>query len=200
MKIVTRNFGSLLGSGGFGSVFKGTLTDGTLVAVKKLDHSREDEKQFRAEIGSLGNIQHVNFVSLGGFCAEGSQRLLVYDYMPNGSLNSLLFSSNNQSKRKHIIQNDVKPENILLDSEFSPMLADFGIAKNAESTLFRMMLSRVLTTTRGTSGYLAPEWLWGLPITPKGNTIDIVEEGVLLAEKADIEEARRAIVVWVAMH
>ncbi|GLJ20012.1 hypothetical protein SUGI_0362880 [Cryptomeria japonica] len=259
LKIATRNFGSQLGSGGFGSVFKGTLTDGTLVAVKKLEESREDEKQFRAEISSLGNIQHVNLVRLRGFCAEGSQRLLVYDYMPNGSLNSLLFSSNNQSKRnvldwkkrfqialgtarglfylheecrEHIIHNDVKPENILLDTEFSPKLADFGMAK-----LVGRDFSRVLTTTRGTRGYLAPEWLWGLPITPKvdvysygktlleiisgrrnldmsvedskkhyfptwaaaqidqGNTIDIVEEGVVLAEKEDIEEARRAIVV-----
>ncbi|GLJ20011.1 hypothetical protein SUGI_0362870 [Cryptomeria japonica] len=179
--------------------------------------------------------------------------------MPNGSLNSLLFSSNNQSKRKvlnwkkrfqialgtarglfylheecrgHIIHNDVKPENILLDTEFSPKLADFGMAK-----LVGRDFSRVLTTTRGTRGYLAPEWLWGPPITPKvdvysygkrlleiisgrrnldmsvedskkhyfptwaaaqidqGNTIDIVEEGVVLAEEEDIEEARRAIVV-----
>ncbi|XP_057829762.2 G-type lectin S-receptor-like serine/threonine-protein kinase At2g19130 [Cryptomeria japonica] len=259
LKIATRNFGSRLGSGGFGSVFKGTLTDGTLVAVKKLEESRGDEKQFRAEISSLGNIQHLNLVRLRGFCAEGSQRLLVYDYMPNGSLNSLLFSSNNQSKlnllnwktrfqialgtarglfylqeecRECIIHNDVKPENILLDSEFSPKLADFGMAK-----LVGRDFSRVLTTMRGTRGYLAPEWLSGLPIIPKvdvhsygktlfeiisgrrnldmsvqdskkhyfptwaaaqiyqGNTIDIVEEGVVLAEKADIEEARRAIVV-----
>ncbi|XP_057830539.1 G-type lectin S-receptor-like serine/threonine-protein kinase At2g19130 [Cryptomeria japonica] len=100
LKIATRNFRSQLESGGFGSVFKGTLTDGTFVAVKKLEESREDEKQFRAEISSLGNIQHVNLVRLRGFCAEGSQRLLVYDYMPNGSLNSLVFSINNQSKRK----------------------------------------------------------------------------------------------------
>ncbi|GLJ27685.1 hypothetical protein SUGI_0543550 [Cryptomeria japonica] len=93
LKIATRNFRSKLGSGGFGSVFKGSLPDGTLVAVKKLEGSKQQDKQFRAEISSLGSIQHGNLIRLRGFCAEGSKRLLVYDYMPNGSLNSLLFKS-----------------------------------------------------------------------------------------------------------
>ncbi|GLJ27725.1 hypothetical protein SUGI_0544110 [Cryptomeria japonica] len=100
LKIATRNFRSKLGRGGFGSVFKGSLTDGTLVAVKQLEGSRPHEKQFRAEISSLGNIQHANLIRLRGFCAEGSRRLLVYDYMPNGSLNSPLFTSNCKSERK----------------------------------------------------------------------------------------------------
>ncbi|GLJ32680.1 hypothetical protein SUGI_0657500 [Cryptomeria japonica] len=260
LKIATSNFRAKLGSGGFGSVFKGTLTDGTLVGVKKLEGgSGRDEKQFRAEISSLGNIQHVNLVKLLGFCAQRSQRLLVYEYMSNGSLNSLLFSGNTESKRKvldwktrfeialgtargllylheecrdRIIHCDVKPENILLDSELSPKLADFGMAK-----LVGRDFSRVLTTTRGTRGYLAPEWLSGLPISPKvdvysfgmtlleiisgrrnldtsvqdpnkhyfpswavaqiyeGNTVNIVEEGVVVAEEADIEEVRRSIAV-----
>ncbi|GLJ44801.1 hypothetical protein SUGI_0942290 [Cryptomeria japonica] len=100
LKIATRNFRFKLGSGGFGSVFKGSLTDGTLVAVKILEGSRQDDKQFRAEISSLGNIQHANLIRLRGFCAQGSRRLLVYDYMPNSSLNSLLFTSNSKSRRK----------------------------------------------------------------------------------------------------
>ncbi|GLJ27703.1 hypothetical protein SUGI_0543760 [Cryptomeria japonica] len=100
LKIATRNFRSKLGSGGFGSVFKGSLPDGTLVAVKKLEGSRQLDKQVRAEIGSLGNIQHANLIRLRGFCAEGPKRLLVYDYMLNGSLNSLLFTSNSKRKRK----------------------------------------------------------------------------------------------------
>ncbi|GLJ27682.1 hypothetical protein SUGI_0543520 [Cryptomeria japonica] len=100
LKIATRNFRSKLGSGGFGSVFKGSLKDGTLVTVKKLEGSRQHDKQFRAEISSLGNIQHANLIRLRGFCAEGSRRLLVYDYMPKGSLNSLLFTSNSISKGK----------------------------------------------------------------------------------------------------
>ncbi|XP_059073446.1 G-type lectin S-receptor-like serine/threonine-protein kinase At2g19130 [Cryptomeria japonica] len=146
LKIATRNFRSELGSGGSGSVFKGSLPD-------------------------------------------GSKRLLIYDYMPNGSLNSMLFTSNAKSKGKvldwktrfeialgtargllylheecrgYIIHSDVKPENILLDGDLSPKLANFGLAK-----LMGRDLSRVLTTTRGTRGYLAPEWVSGLPITPK---------------------------------
>ncbi|GLJ27700.1 hypothetical protein SUGI_0543730 [Cryptomeria japonica] len=100
LKLATTNFRSKLGSGGFDCVFKGSLPDGTLVAVKKLEGSRQLDKQFRAEISSLGNIQHANLIRLRGFCAEGSKRLLVYDYMPNGSLNSLLFTSNSKKKRK----------------------------------------------------------------------------------------------------
>ncbi|GLJ32954.1 hypothetical protein SUGI_0663620 [Cryptomeria japonica] len=207
LKIATRNFRSKLGSRGFGTVFKGYLIDGTLVAVKKMEGSRQDEKQFRAEISSLGKIQHKNLVRLRGFCAEGSRRFLIYDYMPNGSLNSLLFSSNSKGKQKvldwknrfeivlgtargllylHeecrdcIIHCDVKAENILRDNNFSPKLADFGLAK-----LLGRDFSRVLTTTRGTRGYLAPEWISGLPITPK--------EGI--AEERDIEEVRRASIV-----
>ncbi|GLJ44798.1 hypothetical protein SUGI_0942240 [Cryptomeria japonica] len=200
LKIATRNFRSKLGSGGFGSVFKGSLAEGTLVAVKKLEGSSQDDKQFRAEISSLGNIQHGNLVRLQGFCAEGSRRLLVYDYMPNGSLNSLLFS-NSKSKgkvldwktrfqialgtaralvylheecRDRIIHGDIKPENILLDANFSPKLADFGLAK-----LVSRDRSRILTTTRGTRGYLAPEWISGLPITPK---VDVYSFGMTLLE------------------
>ncbi|GLJ27709.1 hypothetical protein SUGI_0543870 [Cryptomeria japonica] len=93
LKIATINFKSKLGSGGFGSVFIGSLAEGTLVAVKKLEGSKQHEKQFRAEISSLGSIQHGNLIRLRGFCAEGSESLLVYNYMPNGSLNSLLFKS-----------------------------------------------------------------------------------------------------------
>ncbi|GLJ52689.1 hypothetical protein SUGI_1121570 [Cryptomeria japonica] len=100
LKIATRNFSSKLGSGGFGSVFRGTLTDGTLVAVKKMEGSSQDDKQFRAEISSLGNVQHVNLVRLRGFCAEGSRRLLIYDFMANGSLDSLLFTSDSKTERK----------------------------------------------------------------------------------------------------
>ncbi|XP_059078240.1 G-type lectin S-receptor-like serine/threonine-protein kinase At2g19130 [Cryptomeria japonica] len=201
LRIATRNFRYKLGSGGFGTVFKGTLIDGTLVAVKKMEGSRQDEKQFRAEISSLGIIQHVNLVRLRGFCTQGSRRFLIYDYMPNGSLNSLLFSSNSKSKRTVIdwktrfdialgtarglhylhekcrdciIHCDIKLENILLDNNFSPKLADFGLAK-----LVGRDFSRVLTTTRGTRGYLAPEWISSLPITPK---VDVYSFGMTLLE------------------
>ncbi|GLJ13979.1 hypothetical protein SUGI_0223530 [Cryptomeria japonica] len=116
LKIATRNFKYKLGRGGFGSVFKGTLTDTTIVAVKKLEDSRIAEKQFRAEISSVGNIHHVNLIRLRGFCAQGSHRLLVYDCMPNGSLNSFLFKCNSEIQGKTL---DWKTRNLDLSVQES---------------------------------------------------------------------------------
>ncbi|GLJ33001.1 hypothetical protein SUGI_0664560 [Cryptomeria japonica] len=245
IKIATNNFNHVLGTGVFSSVFKGTLPDNTLVAVKDLEDCLQAEKQFRAEISAIGNKQHTNLIRLRGFCAEGSRRILVYEYMQNGSLDSFLCNKSHrldnvldwqtrfkialgtarglvylhEECRDCIIHCDIKPENILLDADFSPKVADFGLAK-----LFGRDLSRVVTTIRGTKGYLAPEWMTGLPITvkldvysfgmtlleiisgrrnvdlrwaasqiQKGNTIGVVDERI--ADKADVEEVRRAAVV-----
>uniref|UniRef100_A0ACD5TH26 Uncharacterized protein n=1 Tax=Avena sativa TaxID=4498 RepID=A0ACD5TH26_AVESA len=196
----TKNFSDKLGGGGFGSVYKGVLSDSTCIAVKRLDGVSQGEKQFRAEVSSIGLIQHINIVKLIGFCCEGDKRLLVYEHMINGSLDSLLFkkSSGNdvvlnwntryqitlgvarglsylhQSCRECIIHCDIKPENILVDASFLPKVADFGLA-----ALVGRNCSRVLTTFRGTAGYLAPEWLSGVAITPK---IDVYSFGMVLLE------------------
>ncbi|GLJ21871.1 hypothetical protein SUGI_0409030 [Cryptomeria japonica] len=222
LRIATENFKHKLGSGAFGSVFKGILPDSTLVAVKRLDGPARAEKQFRAEINTVGRIQHVNLVRLCGFCVEGSGRLLVYDYMPNGSLNSSLFCEEEEAEkvldwktrfeialgtarglvylheecRDRIIHCDIKPENILLDENFSPKIADFGLAK-----MVGRDFSRVLTTTRGTRGYLAPEWIAGLPITPK---VDVYSFGMTLLEiisgrrnlDLKVEESRFYFPTW----
>ncbi|GLJ15657.1 hypothetical protein SUGI_0257540 [Cryptomeria japonica] len=167
LKIATRNFRSKLGSGGFGSVFKGSLPDGTLVAVKKMRGSRQDEKQFRAEISSLGSIQHVSLVRLRGFCVEGSRRLLIYDYMPNGSLNSLLFKSNCKNRGE------------ILDWKTRFEIA-LGTARG-----------NLDLTVQDSSLYYFPPW--AATQIQQGKMIHIVEEGV--AEAADMEEVRRACVV-----
>jgi len=193
----TKKFSEKLGAGGFGSVFKGFLSDSIAIAVKRLDGDRQGEKQFRAEVNSIGVIQHINLVKLIGFCCEGDRRLLVYEYMPNGSLDSHLFQSCgtvldwnmryqialgvarglgylHHGCRDCIIHCDIKPQNILLDASFVPKIADFGMAK-----LLGREFSRVVTTMRGTVGYLAPEWISGMPITPK---IDVYSYGMVLLE------------------
>ncbi|XP_031497393.1 G-type lectin S-receptor-like serine/threonine-protein kinase At2g19130 isoform X1 [Nymphaea colorata] len=197
LQTATKNFSDKLGGGGFGSVFKGTLPDSSVVAVKKLEGPRQGEKQFRTEVSTIGTIQHVNLVRLRGFCSEGMKRLLVYDFMQNGSLDFHLFNFNSEPLnwrtryeiavgtargisylhekcRDCIIHCDIKPENILLDAQFCPKVADFGLAK-----LLGREFSRVLTTFRGTRGYLAPEWLSGLPITAKA---DVYSYGMMLLE------------------
>ena len=194
----TKNFSEKLGGGGFGSVFKGTLADSSIIAVKKLESISQGEKQFRTEVSTIGTVQHVNLVRLRGFCSEGTKKLLVYDYMPNGSLESKMFYEDSskvldwkvryqialgtarglnylhEKCRDCIIHCDVKPENILLDADFVPKVADFGLAK-----LVGRDFSRVLTTMRGTRGYLAPEWISGVAITAKA---DVYSYGMMLFE------------------
>ncbi|CAN6206895.1 unnamed protein product [Urochloa humidicola] len=205
MRGATRNFSEKLGGGGFGSVYKGTLpgSRGAAIAVKKLEGrvSGVGEKQFRNEVRTIGVIQHVNLVRLRGFvCSRAGDRLLVYDHMPNGSLDKVLFGEAeaeapalswaarfriavgaargllylHEGCRDCIIHCDIKPENILLDAGLVPKVADFGMAK-----LVGRDFSRVLTTVRGTVGYLAPEWIAGVPITAKA---DVYSYGMVLLE------------------
>ncbi|RYR21514.1 hypothetical protein Ahy_B03g066823 isoform A [Arachis hypogaea] len=197
LRKATRNFTIKLGKGGFSTVYKGEFPDSTFIAVKELRGHFQEEKQLRAELNTVGLIQHKNLVRLLGFCLQGSQRFIIYDYMPNGSLESHLFQSDSnvldwgtrynialgtakglaylhEHCRDCIIHCDIKPENILLDAEFNPQVADFGLAK-----LLGRDFSRVLTTMRGTRGYLAPEWFSGVPITAK---VDVYSYGQVLLE------------------
>ncbi|CAO1942583.1 unnamed protein product [Urochloa humidicola] len=199
LQFVTKNFSEKLGGGAFGSVFKGSLPDATPVAVKKLEGVRQGEKQFRAEVSTIGTVQHVNLIRLLGFCSERrTRRLLVYEHMPNGSLDRHLFGDASSTVlrwetryqialgiargleylhekcRDCIIHCDIKPENILLDEAFVPRVADFGLAK-----LMGRDFSRVLTTMRGTVGYLAPEWIGGAAVTAKA---DVFSYGMMLFE------------------
>ncbi|XP_024365302.1 uncharacterized protein [Physcomitrium patens] len=197
----TKNFSRKLGDGAFGSVYEGTLANGARVAVKMLEKtSVQGEKQFRAEVASMGAIRHLNLVRLHGFCSEGTHRLLVYEYMPNGSVDAWLFGKKQGEKlldweqrlnialgtaralaylheecSDHIIHLDVKPENILLDHQFCPKLSDFGLAK-----LMDREQSRVVTSMRGTPGYLAPEWL--LPHAAVTAKTDVYSFGMVLLE------------------
>ncbi|KAF8040357.1 hypothetical protein BT93_B2553 [Corymbia citriodora subsp. variegata] len=183
LQVATKNFSEKLGEGGFGSVFKGTLPDSSQIAVKKLESISQGEKQFRAEESTIGIIQHVNLVRLRGFCSEGDKRLLVYDFMPNGSLDYHLFHRKDSKtldwKMRYQIALGTARGLAYLhekcrDAKFCPKVADFGLAK-----LVGRDFSRVLTTMRGTRGYLAPEWISGVAITAKA---DVYSYGMMLFE------------------
>ncbi|CAO2204757.1 unnamed protein product [Urochloa humidicola] len=177
LKKITRRFKEKLGEGGYGTVFKGSLPDGRMVAVKLLNGSKGSGEEFLNEVTSIGRTSHVNIVSLLGFCLQGSKRALVYEYMANGSLEKYIYSESlksalgwenlrkiaigiargleylHQGCSTRIIHFDIKPHNILLDEEFCPKIADFGLAKLCH--LKDSALS--MADARGTIGFIAPE-------------------------------------------
>ncbi|KAI8560532.1 hypothetical protein RHMOL_Rhmol04G0264100 [Rhododendron molle] len=178
--IATKGFKEkgLLGSGGFGRVYRGVLPTSKIeVAVKRLSHeSVQGMKEFVAEIVSIGRLRHRNLVQLLGYCRRKGELLLVYDYMPNGSLDKLLYDQSsctlNWQQRFRVIKGvasglfylheeweqvvvhrDVKPSNVLLDGELNGKLGDFGLAR-----LFDHGTDPETTHVAGTLGYLAPEY------------------------------------------
>ncbi|XP_019433155.1 PREDICTED: G-type lectin S-receptor-like serine/threonine-protein kinase At5g35370 isoform X2 [Lupinus angustifolius] len=193
----TDNFKTLIGSGGFGSVYRGVLSDNTVVAVKKIINiGIQGKKDFCTEIGVIGNTYHANLVKLKGFCAQGRHRLLVYEYMNRGSLDRTLFGTGpvlewqersevalgtarglaylHSGCEQKIIHCDIKPENILLQDQFQAKISDFGLSK-----FLSPEQSGLFTTMRGTRGYLAPEWLTNSAISEK---TDVYSFGMVLLE------------------
>ncbi|CAO2186110.1 unnamed protein product [Urochloa humidicola] len=196
LQVATKDFSSNIGEGGFGSVFKGVLGD-QLVAVKHLHRAAQGTKEFLAEVQTIGSLHHNNLVRLIGFCTEKAHRLLVYEYMPRGSLDKWIYYRDNKAPlnwhtrykiisniarglsylheecRQRIAHLDIKPQNILLDDNFDAKVADFGLSK-----LIDRDQSHVVTRMRGTPGYMAPEWLTS-QITEK---VDVYSFGVLVME------------------
>ncbi|KAL3654210.1 putative serine/threonine-protein kinase pbl3 [Castilleja foliolosa] len=218
LKNATRNFrpDSLLGEGGFGYVFKGWINEHTLtaakpgsglvIAVKKLKpEGFQGHKEWLTEVNYLGQLHHPNLVKLIGYCLEGEYRLLVYEFMPKGSLENHLFRRGPQpltwatrikvaigaarglsflhDAEEQVIYRDFKASNILLDGEFNAKLSDFGLAK-AGPTGDR---THVSTQVMGTHGYAAPEYVATGRLTAKS---DVFSFGVVLLE---LLSGRRAV-------
>ncbi|PRQ41674.1 putative glycerophosphodiester phosphodiesterase, protein kinase RLK-Pelle-LRK10L-2 family [Rosa chinensis] len=204
IKTVTNSFKDKLGQGGFGSVYKGELSNGHLVAVKMLNDSKSKGQDFINEVATIGRIHHVNVVQLIGFCSEGSKRALVYEFMPNGSLDKYILcdAENNPTlswDRMHeialgvaraieylhqgcdiqILHFDIKPHNILLDENFNSKISDFGLARfypRDQNTIS-------VTAARGTRGYIAPE-MYYRTIGGVSYKADVYSFGMLLMEIA----------------
>ncbi|XP_024160928.1 probable LRR receptor-like serine/threonine-protein kinase At1g56140 isoform X2 [Rosa chinensis] len=200
LKEATEDFNpsNKLGEGGYGPVYKGTLSDGRAVAVKQLSvASHQGKSQFAAEIATISAVQHRNLVKLYGCCIEGSQRILVYEYLENKSLDQALFGTNDlhldwltrfnillgtarglaylhEESSPRVVHRDVKASNILLDAELSPKISDFGLAK-----LYHDDKTHISTRVAGTIGYLAPEYAMRGHLTEKA---DVFGFGVVLLE------------------
>ncbi|TYH21427.1 hypothetical protein ES288_A04G043400v1 [Gossypium darwinii] len=208
----TNNFNqaNIIGCGGFGLVYKAYLPDGTKAAVKRLSGDcGQMEREFQAEVEALSRAQHKNLVSLQGYCKHGNDRLLIYSYMENGSLDYWLHESVGELSvlkwdvrlkiaqgaacglaylhkicEPNIVHRDVKSSNILLDEKFEAHLADFGLSR-----LLRPYDTHVTTDLVGTLGYIPPEYSQTLTATCRG---DVYSFGVVLLE---LLTGRRAVEV-----
>ncbi|KAK3133141.1 hypothetical protein QOZ80_6AG0532890 [Eleusine coracana subsp. coracana] len=203
IKAATRNFDAAnkIGEGGFGSVYKGSLSDGTVIAVKQLSsRSKQGNREFVNEIGMISALQHPNLVRLYGCCTEGNQLLLVYEYMENNCLARALFGPVEQHRlnldwaTRHniclgiarglaylheesairIVHRDIKASNILLDKDLNAKISDFGLAKLNEEDH-----THISTRVAGTIGYMAPEYAMRGYLTEKA---DVYSFGVVALE------------------
>ncbi|XP_017231925.1 rust resistance kinase Lr10 isoform X2 [Daucus carota subsp. sativus] len=203
IKKITSNFSEKLGQGGYGSVYKGQITSEIIVAVKVLNSDpNADGEDFINEVGTIGRIYHVNVVRLVGYCADGCNRALIYEFQPNDSLEKFKYSGRNhnnflgwekmqgialgiargieylhQGCAQQILHFDIKPNNILLDSNYNPKISDFGLAKlcSRDQSLVSM------TMARGTIGYIAPE-VFSRNFGKVSSKSDVYSFGMLLLE------------------
>ncbi|CAA2994078.1 rust resistance kinase Lr10-like [Olea europaea subsp. europaea] len=203
LKNMTKNFKDKLGEGGYGTVFKGQLRSGPFVAIKLMGKTKTSGQEFISEVATIGRIHHINVVRLIGFCVEGSKRALIYEFMPNGSLEKYIFPQEvtvflsygkifeialgvakgvdylHRGCDMQILHFDIKPHNILLDHNFNPKISDFGLAK-----LYPVEENMVsLTAARGTMGYMAPEMFYR-NIGRVSYKSDVYSFGMLLMEMA----------------
>ncbi|XVF39865.1 hypothetical protein PTKIN_Ptkin01aG0067000 [Pterospermum kingtungense] len=223
----TNGFRKDIGRGAGGIVYKGKLSDGRIAAVKRLiDANDHGEAEFLAEVNTIGKLNHMNLIDLWGYCVEGKHKLLVYEYMEHGSLSENLSSKTLDWEKRFqiavgtakglaylheeclewILHCDIKPQNILIDSNYQPKVSDFGLSWLLNrGDVKHSKISRL----RGTRGYMAPEWVLNMPITSK---VDVYSYGIVLLElvtgrrpsmvvhdqvDGEKEELQRSLVKWV---
>ncbi|KAK1426129.1 hypothetical protein QVD17_14798 [Tagetes erecta] len=202
VKAATNDFSeeNKLGQGGFGSVYKGILGEGHQVAVKRLAwDSGQGDQEFKNEVLLVAKLQHRNLVRLLGFSIEGSERLLIYELLPNASLDQFIFDPTkrilldwetryniikgiakgllylHEDSRLRIIHRDMKASNVLLDAQMNPKIADFGMARLFNTDETQGDTSRIV----GTYGYMAPEYALHGQFSVKS---DVFSFGVLVLE------------------
>ncbi|XP_062227159.1 cold-responsive protein kinase 1-like isoform X2 [Phragmites australis] len=213
LRSATDNFNhtNKVGRGGFGIVYKGTIRNEQEVAVKVLSaESRQGIREFLTEINVISNVKHPNLVELIGCCVEGNNRILVYEYLKNSSLDRALLGFNSEPANftwsirsvictgvasglaylheeiaSPIVHRDIKASNVLLDRNYIPKIGDFGLAK-----LFPDNITHISTRVAGTTGYLAPEYAWHGQLTKKA---DIYSFGVLVLEIVSGRSSSRSL-------
>jgi chitinase len=202
---MTKSFSHKLGQGGYGAVYRGNMPDGREIAVKMLLKGiKGDGEEFMNEVASISRTSHVNIVTLIGYCLQGSKRALLYEYMPNGSLERYTFGNNSTEGEDtlswdklfdivigiargleylhtgcntRIVHFDIKPHNILLDQDLCPKISDFGLAKLCGQKESKISIAGA----RGTIGYIAPE-VFSRNYGPVGSKADVYSYGMVILE------------------